>query len=873
MKLSAPLTAAAALCLVGLLTGGAVAEHPPVPAAPPASAAPAAPATPQPAAQQQQAASPYETALKDAKIIGTGCVTAYLKEDHTLLALPGDISKRLLLWYSEAVRLPPKAVSQGGIITGPLGGQGATVVTLERQGKRMFIRDHSPGYTKRGGSEDPGVPFDNRQPDAIHRSVSEASNGPIIAVLPVIGDGPDGEILVDITEAFSKDIESLTARGQIITTGLIPAAVDPTRSYIASVKVFPTDVDIRSHLTFLAQDPTDLVTGPQPVSIEIGHSIVLLPEKPMQARFFDDRVGFFKTKFTEYETRKGAVVHNRAVIQRRRLEKKNPEAAVSDPVEPIVFYIGQGVPKRWRPYLKAAVEQWQPVFEAAGFSNAIIAKDAPTPVEDPDWSAEDARNSVIRWIPQQYANAMGPVIYDPRSGEILSSHILIWPEVINIFERYYYSVASSLDPEATHLPFSDEKLGQLLTYVVAHEVGHTLGLRHNHLASTAYTVEQMRDAQFANTHGPNTSMMAYGRFNQCAQPGDGVTQIFSIIGPYDYFAVNWGYGVHGKTPEEEQTALDWLADGSTTDLSIAWAAAEKPEGAETWGYDPRVQKENTGTERVAATKLGVANVLRSLANLNQAVADDDELFATTWGEMLGHQFTFLDSVKSLVGGQYHLPGHAQGLKGRFVAPEKQREAVQYLLGEGVASLAAYTTPDVLYRAMPLGGVQTVEELQAKLVVDLLDNTRLALLDEHTAVDPEAYGVINLGDDMVAVLWGDLSSASPTRRVLQRAFLDRIDAILHPTAGKSEIATEIAGLQKAGFSPAFAKFATTPADKTSFPAWANSALPELQKRLEQAKPVDRSDSIHFQEMSRKIQKILTVPKVSKSSMSTESEKSA
>ncbi len=852
MKILVVITAAALFCC-WQPAGNVLAEEAAQPAPAPAPAA--APAAAQPAAAQQPAASPYETVLKDAKVIGTGCVTAYSKDDHTLLALPGDITSRLLLWYSEAVRLPPKAVSQGGINTGPMGGQGATVITLERRGKRVFIRDHSPSYTKRGGSTDSGVPFDNQQGDAIHHSVSEASNGPIIAVLPVLADGPNGEILVDITDAFSKDIESLTARGQIASTGLVPAAIDPARSYIADIKVFPTDVDIRSHLTFLAQDPADPLTGPQPVSIEIGHSIVLLPEKPMQARYFDDRVGFIKTKFTEYETSKGAVVHQRAVIQRRRLEKKNPEAAVSDPVQPIVYYIGRGVPKRWRPYIKAAVKQWQPAFEAAGFSNAIFAKDAPTPEEDPNWSAEDARHNVIRWIPQDFSNAMGPATYDPRSGEILSSHILIWPSVIDIFQRYYYAVASSLDPEATKLPFSDEKLGWLLTYVVAHEVGHTLGLRHNHLASTAYSVKQLRDAEFANSHGPNSSMMAYGRFNQCAQPGDGVTQIFSIIGPYDYFAIDWGYGIHGKTPEEEQAALDALAAKAANDRVLAWAAGEEPREMEKWGFDPRLQKENTGAERVEATRLGVANILRSLENLNKAVGDDDELFAVTWQEMLAHQTAFLESVKDLIGGQYTLPGHLQGLQERFVPPEKQREAVQYLLGEGAASLDAYKKPDVLYRAMPLGGVHTVENTQAKLVADLLGDTRLAVLDEHTAVDPAAYGVINLGDDMIAALWGDLSSAPPTRRVLQRAFLDRIDKILHPTTGAKEIAAVQASMQKGGFSPAFAAFATLPADKTSFPAWGYATLPELRKRLEQAKPTDLSDTIHFQEMARRIEDLL------------------
>ncbi len=841
------LPALALLLLVGLLPDQASAEQ-----APAAQSSP----PPQTATGKQEAASPYATVLQGAKTIGTGCVTAYSKEDHTLIALPGDILGRLLLWYSEAVKLPPKAVSAAGINTGPADHSGTTVVSMERLGKRIFIRDHSPEFAKRSGTTGSDSSYDDTGIGrGIQRSISEASNGPIIAVLPVLADGPNGEILVDITETFSKDIEALTARTHIISTGLIPAAVDPTRSYIAEVRVFPMDVDIRSHLTFLATSPDDPISGPQPVSIEIGHSIILLPEQPMQARSFDNRVGYFKSKFTEYGGSKGVMLNNQGVILRRRLEKKNPGAKISDPVQPIVFYIGQDVPDRWRPYLKKAVQMWSPVLEAAGFSNAIIARDAPTPEEDPGWSAEDARHSVIRWISQDFANAMGPVIFDPRSGEIISSHILIWPEVINTFERYYYTMASSLDPEAARLPLSEEKQGGLLTYAVAHEVGHTLGLRHNHLASTSYSVRELRDPAFADSHGPNSSIMAYGRFNQCAQPGDGVTRFLPIIGPYDYFAIDWGYGIHGRTAAEEQAALDRLAAASETDRPITWAAGELTEEIEAWELDPRVLKENTGAERVEATRLGVANILRSLDSLNNAAGDDDRVFQKTCNDILDHHNILVNSVLKLVGGQYHLPGHHQGLQGRFVAPEKQREAVRYLLGEGARSFTAYTRPEILYRAWPRGGVLNIELLQAALVDNLLSGTRLASLEEQKRIDPSAYGVVELADDMSAALFADLDSLDPTGQVLQNAFLDRIDQILHAAPDEKTLGSQIMALMKKGFNRQYILARLATGQKTSLPAWALATLPGLREHLRSARPADPATRMHLEQLARKIDTLL------------------
>ncbi len=807
-------------------------------------------------ASETAEATPYETLLEGATVLGVGCVTAYQVNDNTLIAIPEAMLGKLLVWHSEAVRLPTNAVSSNGVQMGADVQSGTTVVSLERRGSRIFMRNLTPGYAKRGGIDDAAESMvHSAQKRSIQISVDDATKGPIIAVLPVLAVGPQGEILADITQAFSTDIETFTARFHIVSTGLVPNSVDADRSYISQVKVFPHDLNIRTHLTFLATDPQNLAAGEQPISIEIGHSLNSIPEVPMPGRYFDKRVGYFRSRYTEYETSDGDVVSKKGVIIRFRLEKVHPEQRISETVKPIVFYIGQDVPKRWRQYIKAGVEEWQPVLEAAGFKNAIVAVNAPTPQEDPDWSAEDPRYNVVRWISQANANAMGPVIYDPRSGEILSAHIQVWPEVVEMFERYYYALASSLDPEATTLPLSEKKRGALLQYVIAHEVGHTLGLRHNHLASTAYTVKQMRDPSFANVHGPNASIMAYGRFNQCAQPGDGVTQIWPVIGPYDYFAIDWGYGIHGDTPKEERAALLKLADKSETDRRLTWGAAELPDEAEIWGADPRIQMENTGAERVQATRLAVANLLRSLDNLGAATGENDELFAATYHQMLNQQVAFIDSVASVVGGVMHTPNNTIPIKLPTVA--EQRDAVRYLLGDASASFEPYKQRDIIYRAQTVGGVRAVESMQYAIVTKLLTGSRLAMLDAQHSINPDAYGVIDFANDISTALWADLDEVPRWRRAQQISYLDRVEEIIHATNSDVNRSQVVAALVAQGHSHPFAVMVAANGSNTLFPVWARTALPQLEKRLVSAatKSTNTLDKLYFADMAHRIQVIL------------------
>jgi hypothetical protein len=501
-------------------------------------------------------------------------------------------------------------------------------------------------------------------------------------------------------------------------------------------------------------------------------SMLLLPEQPMQGRYADPRIGYYSEPFNDYGTnRTGAV--RRAFIQRYRLEKKDPNAEVSEPVKPIVFYVGREVPDRWRPYIKQGVEDWQVVFEQAGFRSAIIAKDAPSEKEDAAWDPEDARYSVIRWVPG--VNAMGWGLADPRSGEVISSHATFWHSVLNELENLYFAQVAPLDIRARRLPLPDELLGQLLRYVVSHEVGHAFGLRHNFKAHSAYSVPQLRSREWTERWGTSASIMSYARFNYVAQPGD-QAYLMPRMGPYDYFAVEWGYKpLPGLSADQEWDALDRLAARQLDEPMLRFGGED--EVAE---VDPTVMTGVVGDDPIQAGELGLRNLDLATTMLVEAATEkgrDYGRLAELYAALVAQRHQQLLAVAKLIGGVIETRNQAKRGAAPFqpVPPQHQRAAVRFLVDRGFATPTALLNPDALKRIGPSGGADILQGKNSELLSQLIDPSVFQRMAEGQAALPpaEKYVGADLVRDLTRALFSELDRAKPVvglyRRDLQRTY--------------------------------------------------------------------------------------------------------
>jgi hypothetical protein len=365
----------------------------------------------------------------------------------------------------------------------------------------------------------------------------------------------------------------------------------------------------------------------------------------------------------------------------------------------------------------------------------------------------------------------------------------------------------------------------------------------------------MRDPAFANRFGPNSSIMAYGRFNQVAQPRDGITQLWSVLGPYDMAAIRYGYGVFGTDPVSERRELATLAETFSRDRRLYWASEESGELINRFHLDPRVQTENTGAERVEATRLGVANLLRSLDRLDAGTGGDAKLYASTYGVMLSRHVGFLKSVNRLMAGVMPAMGAGEGQRPKLVPAAEQRQAVQYLLGEGAASLEPYAAPAVVERVSVYGGYRAIDRQQAAIVTELMTGSTVALLESQRRGDPAAYSSLDFGRDLTAGVWGDLKTSSPTRRALQRGYIEAARELLTAWSKGSADEKKLSELLQAELpvSPAVARAMVESGDDTVFIPWLHAALPPLKTRLEAASrsATAEADRLHFADMALQV----------------------
>jgi hypothetical protein len=808
------------------------------------TAAPVRPA-PFPATPPRTGPKAYKEVITDKAITKKGLFAVHKVDDKWYFELGDSLLGRDILIVNRISKAPID--TRAGFL-GFAGDEiNENVIRFEKgPNNRIFLRNISYSvYAK-----------DSTRP--MYKSVQNSNIQPIAAAFDIRAFSKDSAgSVIDLTDYISGDNDVLYF-ASYFKSALRLGGVQADKSYIVDIKSYPINTEIKTVKTFSKTPAPSLFPGMPPAgpggnaTFELNSSLVLLPKETMRPRYYDDRVAYFTTEYTDFDADPQGV-KDISMITRWKLEPKTADlekfkrGELVEPKKPIIFYIDPATPEKWVPYLIQGVNDWQVAFEKAGFKNAIMAKRAPTKQEDSTWSLEDARYSAIVYKPSDIPNASGPHVHDPRSGEILESHINWYHNVMRLLRNWYLIQAAPNDPNARKAHFNDSLMGQLIRFVSSHEVGHTLGLPHNMGASSATPVEKLRDKAWVEANGHTSSIMDYARFNYVAQPGDNISAagLYPRIGEYDLWSIEWGYKLlTGKTEEEEKAILNDWVKARYSNPRLRFLHQD--------GIDPRAQTESLGDDNMKANEYGIRNLKWMLPQLPGWVNEKGETFEVleeVYNELVSQYSRYIGHTVTYIGGIYTDYRTTDQLGNVYTVVPKalQKEAMAFVQKH------LFTTPVWLLDNNILSKVSSptndrISNLQDNFMGSLLNTSRLQRLISSANREPNSYRIEEYMDDLKKGVWGELASRKPIdnyRRNLQKSYVERLGAIVAPSAAPAT----------GGFTISFGPVADP--KKSDIVSVAKGTLRSLKAEIAAAIPsyTDRMSRYHLQDLNERIDRIL------------------
>ena len=709
----------------------------------------------------------YDKVITKNAITDDGLFKIHRVNEKYFFEIPTVHLGKDMLLVSRIAKLPAN-LGGGYINAGTKTGE--RLITWERFDKKILIKERS---------------FNAVAEEELPISISVKSNNyePTLFAFDIIAFSKDSTaVVIDVTKFYSSDIKAISGLPARTRSTYKVRNLDNSRSFITGMKSFPENIEVIQDMTYNASQPPSSQSA-ETISLQMNQSMILLPETPMKKRFSDERVGWFTFSQVDYGSTK-LKADRKTYIRRWRLEPKDPEAyargELVEPIKPIVYYLDPATPESLRSYIKDGIELWQGPFESAGFKNAIIAKYPPTKDEDPDFSPEDIRYSVVRYVASETRNAIGPSVSDPRSGEIIESDIIWYHNHLRSYRNRYLLETGAANPSARTLDTPEEDIGEMMKMVIAHEVGHALGLPHNMSASKAYDVESYRNGAFTQEFGIASTIMDYARYNYIAQPGDENIRFIRQIGPYDHYAINWGYrSIPGAaSSDDERKTLDaWIME-KAGDPKYRF-------GKQSSRFDPTSQTEDIGNDAIKASDYGLKNLKYVAKNLPQWTSSQtnnyDDL-EELYGELLGCYNRYVGHVLGYIGGvtEYLTTPSQGGLSYQAVSKDKQQASMQWLHKNTFETPLWLVDKTMLQNIDYDGYTERLRRLQSRYLNTLLSFNKLGRLIDHESIDTKNYSALNMMQDLRKGLFSETKATQNVdvyRRNLQRAYVDRMSFLM------------------------------------------------------------------------------------------------